>query len=421
MLTPAYAPTATERVLPRLALDFTTASLDARVTVTRALNTATRVNSSGFIAGVNANLPRFDYDPITLACKGLLIEESRANAFTYSQDFGNAIWVRSITNVSTDVAVSPDGTTNADSLIPTTATGNHSIRQPASLTNGVVYTMSGFFKANGYRRVMLRESTAFGYAAVFDLISGTVVGTSSATGTITNFGNGWYRCQMTFTSEWTNTSDMNIFVMPDNGTSYATASFTGDGTSNILAYGAQLEAGAFPTSYIPTTTTSVTRNADVVSMTGTNFSSWYNASEGTFVATSSTINLAASRPIFQTSTAGVVNGGQFVYYDPAGSRISIRDYDSGGSAVGVISYTGAGTPAVNTNYCMAFAYKTNSFAAAANGNAVAQDTTGTVSGTPDALYIGRDTAATYLNGYVRKINFYTMRLTNAEVQSFSKG
>jgi hypothetical protein len=282
MLTPAYAPTATERVLPRLALDFTTASLDSRVTVTRALNTATRVNSSGVIEIANANLPRFDFDPVSLTCKGLLIEESRANAFTYSQDFGNAVWVRAITNVSTDVAVSPDGTTNADSLIPTTATGNHSIRQPTSLTNGVVYTMSGCFKANGYRRVMLRESTAFGNAAVFDLISGTVVGTTSATGAITNFGNGWYRCQMTFTSGWTNTSDMNIFVMPDNGTNFATASFTGDGTSGAYIWGAQLEAGAFATSYIPTTTTSLTRNADVVTMTGTNFSDWYNVDAGSW-------------------------------------------------------------------------------------------------------------------------------------------
>jgi hypothetical protein len=67
MITPAYSPTATERVLPRMALDFTTGVLDSRVTITRALNTATRVNSSGFVEIVNANLPRFDYDPATLA------------------------------------------------------------------------------------------------------------------------------------------------------------------------------------------------------------------------------------------------------------------------------------------------------------------------------------------------------------------
>ena len=87
MITPAYSPTATERVLPRMALDFTTGVLDPRVTVTRALNTATRVNSSGLVEIVNANLPRFDYDPVTLAPKGLLIEEARTNLFFQSQAF----------------------------------------------------------------------------------------------------------------------------------------------------------------------------------------------------------------------------------------------------------------------------------------------------------------------------------------------
>ncbi len=338
MITSAYGLTATERVLPRLALDFTTAVADPRVVTARAANTATRFNQNGLIEIVNADLPRFDFSPTALTCRGQLIEETRANLFLNSLIDGTNLSTQSVT------------------------------------LSAVAYTLSFYG-------------------------SGSVAISGGHSATVSGVGDFPNRKTYTFT--------------PTAGSS----TFTVSGDVKF----AQLEAGAFATSYIPTTTASVTRNADVVSMTGTNFSSWYNASEGTFVATSSTINLAASRPIFQTSTAGVVNGGQFVYYDPAGSRISIRDYDSGGSAVGVISYTGAGTPAVNTNYCIAFAYKTNSFAAAANGNAVAQDTTGTVSGTPDALYIGRDTAATYLNGYVRKINFYTMRLTNAEVQSFSKG
>jgi len=85
MLTPGYNLTATERVLPRLALDFTTAVLDPRVTVTRALNTATRINSNGLVEGVNANLPRFDYNFATNSYKGILIEETRANSFIYSE------------------------------------------------------------------------------------------------------------------------------------------------------------------------------------------------------------------------------------------------------------------------------------------------------------------------------------------------
>jgi len=83
MITPAFGLTATERVLPRLALDFTTASLDPRITFTRttgASNPATYIDSSGVITAATNNQPRFDYDPVTLVCKGLLIEESRTNS-----------------------------------------------------------------------------------------------------------------------------------------------------------------------------------------------------------------------------------------------------------------------------------------------------------------------------------------------------
>jgi hypothetical protein len=84
MITPAYAPTATERVLPRLALDFTTAVADPRVATARAANTATRFNSSGIIEIVNADLPRFDFSPTALTCQGQLIEEARTNLFLNS-------------------------------------------------------------------------------------------------------------------------------------------------------------------------------------------------------------------------------------------------------------------------------------------------------------------------------------------------
>jgi hypothetical protein len=400
-------------------LDFTTANLDARVTVTRALNTATRVNSSGFVASVNADLPRFDFDPTTLACKGLLIEESRTNAITYSQDFGNAAWVRNITDVNTDVAASPDGTTNADKLIPTATSGVHGVYQDAALVNGTAYAFSGYFKADGYRRIMLRESTAFGYAVAFDLISGTVVGTSSATGVITDAGNGWWRCTMLFTSGWTNTSAMYAFVLPDNGTSYGTATFTGDGTSGVLAYGAQLEAGAFATSYIPTTTTSLTRNSDVVSMTGTNFSSWYNASEGTFEVVG---NMGFASPsIFQTfMMVGDANDNMQIFNNLSASRFR-GDIYSGGAIQKAFTYTSAGAPTSGTLYNIVLGMKANDFGMAINGNAVSTANSGAMPVAPAALYIGCvNTGFQQLGGWVQKLFYWPQKLTNSEIQAFSK-
>ena len=132
MITPSYATTATERVLPRMALDFTTGVLDPRVTVTRALNTATRVNSSGYVEIVNANLPRFDYDPVTLTPKGLLIEEARTNLLTYSEQFDNAAWGKQGSSVSQNVQTSPDGSVDADKLIEDATTGEHRLTIPSS-------------------------------------------------------------------------------------------------------------------------------------------------------------------------------------------------------------------------------------------------------------------------------------------------
>lgn len=121
MITPAYAPTATERVLPRMALDFTTATLDARVTIARALNTATRVNSSGYIEGVNANLPRFDFSPTSIGtCLGLLIEEARSNIILQSADLATT-WTVLTAAVQADQTTAPDNTLSSDKIVPDSA------------------------------------------------------------------------------------------------------------------------------------------------------------------------------------------------------------------------------------------------------------------------------------------------------------
>ena len=122
MITPSFALTATERALPKLALDFTTASLDSRITFTRSLGTATVVNSSGNVVTVAADTPRFDYSPITLVCKGLLIEEARTNIVTYSEDCRDTADAGSTrpwsyfanTSVTPDNITSPNGATDAD-------------------------------------------------------------------------------------------------------------------------------------------------------------------------------------------------------------------------------------------------------------------------------------------------------------------
>jgi hypothetical protein len=408
MITPAYSTTATERVLPRMALDFTTGVLDSRVTVTRALNTATAVNSSGLVAIVNANLPRFDYNPATLAPNGLLIEESRANLLTRSSELATAPWTTNQVTVSADATTSPDGTANADKVIPSIVSGAHNIYQSYVYT-AVAHTLSVYAKAGGYNWIRL-GSMFTGQGVFFDVANG-VVGTVSAgyAGTITAAGNGWYRCTVTRTA--TAGADLAGFYVSNSG---STVSFAGDGTSGVFAWGAQLEIGAFATSYIPTTTTSLTRNADGVSMTGTNFSSWYNQSQGTLVLGGDVLRAPTGGVNFATLFFDYSN---FIRIRCNSSSTPEGNITTGGSSVMGLS---SGNISSNTPFKAALAYATNNSNFGLNGTNAATDTSVSLP-SPNRLGIGSlEGASGFMAGHISFINYYPQRLLNAELAAFSK-
>jgi hypothetical protein len=405
MITPSYSATATERVLPRMALDFTTGTLDPRVTVTRALNTATRVNASGFIETVSANLPRFDYNPSTLAPKGLLIEESRTNALTYSNDFNNVIWTK--TNCSIVLAgTSPDGTANTNVLVENSASGNHWF----FTANAVIgsYTLSVYAKPDTRNWLVMRVTLATGNAIAFFNVSTGVVGTLAAglTATITPAGNGFYRCSISGTL-------VVGAVVIGAASADGVASYAGNSGNALGLYGAQLEAGAFATSYIPTTTLAVLRNADQVTMTGTNFSDWFNASEGAvFVQIFRGDATGASRGAWRIDSGATNNG---MDYRPYGSNNTVNI--SGASQVDI--YPGGGV--ANSVVRNVFGYKVNNFAAATNGGAAVTDTLGNLP-TVNQMVIGGLSSATgqILCGHVQKMSYWPQRLTEAEIRAFSK-
>lgn len=418
MITPSFGLTATERVLPKLALDFTTALLDPRVTFTRSGNTATVVNSSGLIATINADLPRFDYDPATLTCKGLLIEEGRTNICLQSQDFSTT-WYNGQSSEAVNVAVSPDGTQNADKLIEDTNAGSHQIRQDVT-TTAVSTTFSVFVKAaeRSWVALAFTDSSNAIRVTYFDVGAGAV-GTVGAntTASIRDAGNGWWRCAITLSAAFAGANNLRIqLATGDNGNSY-----TGNGTDGIYIWGAQLEAGAFPTSYIPTTTTALTRNADVAVMTGTNFSNWFNASEGTFSikadlfdATSTAVNPfgqvygTATTTLYMGKRVGGSGTNNFQFFVIDTTTQAFVQADS------VLSISNVFRTGVS-------AYKANSFQAACAKVLGTQDTSGTVPSGMTAFNLGSSgTATAYLNGHIAKVNYWPQCLTNAEVQAFSK-
>ena len=277
MITPAFSLTATERVLPKLALDFTTASLDSRVTFTRttgASNPATYVNSSGVVTAATNNQPRFDYDPAALTCKGLLIEESRANLVTYSQDFTNAAWTGgTLTNMTLGAASgnSPDGTADAGVLTATDPACSYQSANSIATTIVGTQTMSIYVKSTNRQwwRIRVYRTSANAATCWFDLQNG-VVGSNASVGsltfssaTISNAGNGWWRISMVVSSSAAGTN-ANFWAAPATSNGGTSGGAIGDA---LNIWGHQYETGAFATSYIPTTSAALTRNADVATMT----------------------------------------------------------------------------------------------------------------------------------------------------------
>jgi len=359
--------------------------------------------------------PRFDYDPVTLAPRGLLIEEARTNLVTYSDDFGNAAWVKVATTVATNVTPSPDGTASADRLVSTAATAQQWMDAPAaSVTTGVSYAFSVYVKASEYTLVQLRFNNAvFSGAeyATFNLANGTITQSTGSGHTITNAGNGWYRCTVIGVATATTTTGpaINLVTNPTGGRN---PTITGNGTSGIYIWGAQLEQAAFATSYIPTVASTVSRSADIAQMTGTNFSTWYNQSEGTFISD-------ASSSIVDTTTRSVLT--VYASGTPANNIRLLntlqRQFSVNNS--GAQADLDAGDPASNVPNKIGAAYNTNDFALSLNGGTVATDTLGTVP-TVNTLGLGaNEFDASKLNGHLRAVAYYNTRLPNTQLQTLT--
>ena len=349
--------------------------------------------------------PRFDYDPVTLAAKGLLIEEQRTNLLVRSEELDNAAWTKSAVTITANATAAPDGTSTADKLTPDVTLATHFAGQTVT-TTAVAHTYSAYLKAGGYSWAIL-YAAGVNQGVYFDLANG-VVGSSfigaPTSSSITPVGNGWYRCSITFTA--TTGTAARVYASSANTVS----TFAGDGTSGIFVYGAQLEAGAFATSYIPTVASQVTRSADQASMTGTNFSSWYNQPQGTFVA------------IF-TPDLGLTSNATRVMSTTSGG-VSNRVVDTYVSGTNWVNYNGTTTTTVGAAVAtsipqrIAIAYTTANYGYVLNGGSVTVDTTALVN-TPTLFNIGNMNTASQLNGHIRQIAYYNTRLPNATLQALT--
>jgi hypothetical protein len=402
VLTPGWAGDSLARAaqaVPSLDLNFAaTKTVGPLVTFTRA-SSATFIDSDGLIKTAAINEPRFDHNPTTTESLGLLVEEQRTNLVLRSEEFDNAGWntpLPSIATVTPNAQIAPNGTLTADTF--TTASGTPALFQTVACLASTTYTWSFYVKLG----TMAAADFRF---AVRDDSNGVFIAQDIAP-SITPVTTEWRRVTYTFT-----TPVGCVLVRP-----YPYRFIPATYGTTVFLWGAQLEAGSFPTSYIPTTTTAVTRSADVASITGTNFSSWYRQDEGTVFAE---VVSAPNNTIAQLA-ADISDA-------PGTERIFVRRTGAGSLAVAVIdggvtqADVGAG-PVISggARYATAASYRLNSINLATNGQIGTEDTTATVP-TPDRMFIGQNFASTQqVGGTIKRLAFFPQRLPDSTLQAITQ-
>ena len=342
--------------------------------------------------------PRFDFDPVTLQPRGLLVEEQRTNLALYSEQFNDAYWTKNGSTITANSGVAPDGTTTADLMILTANEGR--VQRNITTTSNSASIYVKFVSGTG----LFAIDTNGGVAAdktLFNLNTGAVVSTGAANSnsTITPVGNGWYRVS---TARGLTTGLTLFFGL-------ATGSLAGD---QLLIWGAQLEAGAFATSYIPTVASTVTRSADIANMTGSLFSQWYGQSEGTFVISTSPIAVD-NDIVFSVSNSGGYNNSIYFPADSGSQFIVVN----GGAVQANID---AGTVTANTTNKIAGAYRASNFAASVGGGAVVATTSGTIPTVDRAVVGGLEVnTANRFNGHIRSIDYIPARAADFQLQALS--
>jgi hypothetical protein len=303
------------------------------------------------------NIPRLDYSNGT--CPSLLVEPQRTNLFTYSSSFDNAAWTKVSSTATANTTISPSGIQDADTIAFSSGGYVGQI-----LTSSGAHSYSVYAKYIGTQWLYVQNYNGNDFGAWFDIQNG-VVGTieSGVTASIEQAENGFYRCTITMTASSSSSSYWVFFNTTGNG------SFTRTGSSYF--WGAQLEAGSYATSYIPTTSASVTRNADVISKTG--ISSLIGQTEGTIFV--DFYNYANNSTIQGTPLAISNSGfyGDAIYFEQYLGNWYAAIWN--GTSQQFIANAGTLSEGVHR---FALAYKANDIAFYVDGNQIATDNSATI-------------------------------------------
>ena len=364
------------------------------------------------IKEVTGDQPRLNYDinanGQVQSCPSLLLEPASTNLITYSEDFSNAAWIKLNSTITSNSIVSPNGTLNADKIVESATIGGHSIS--FNHTSSANMSFSVFVKLGERTFVQLQALGVGSTDCIFNLSDGTIVSTESgATANIKDYGNGWYRCSISYTSTGTNNPAIKIYNNSD--------SYQGDGTSGIYIFGAMLEESSYSTSYIPTLSgASQTRTIEICEKTG--LTNYIGQTEGTMYWEGKFQD--AQNPILMQIVPSSANYQSSIYieFNKASNTIRLNIYDSG---VLQTAFSTAATP--ETKYKIALAYKQNDIQGYVNGVSIGSSTIATIQSGLDKLLIGSLVAYPTNNAFVGSkttgVRLYQTRLTNAQLQTLT--
>ena len=380
-----------------------------------------RVNSTfvGSIDNVSVkevfenDVPRLDYSG-GASCASLLLEPQRTNLIPYSESFDNAAWTKSEVNVQADVVISPDGTTNADLIKENSANALHWIGDSITVTSGESYTVSVFAKKKERSVLQIILSTNFLPAsyANYDLDNGLV---SASGGNITtkidDYENGWFRCSITFTAT-SSASGTPLLALQNSTTASRGASYQGDGTSGLYLWGAMVEQGSYPTSYIISNSGSTTtRTADVCNNAGT--SATFNDSEGVLFAEIAALTEVGDGTTRLSISDGSQDNNITIGYSATNTLRTIIRSGASNQALMTSSQT-------ITNYLkVGIKYKANDFALWVNGVEVATDTSGLAPVGLSELSFDRGDAALPFYGKCKQLMVFDEALSDEELSDLT--
>ena len=373
-------------------------------TFTRA-SSATRVNESGLIEIVASGVPRIDY--LDNADGHLLLEPSRTNLFSYSNDFSNAAWTKSAVTMTSASSISPDGTNNAWKIQGDGTSTTVRVYETETLTANTTHYLSVFAKkgTNNYLRFLF-SSFDGSSSAGYDLNAGTATGNNAS---IVDYGNGWYKCILFANITSPDVSGTINIYLTKSDTVTAFDDNTEAANAYAYIYGAQLEAGSYATSYIPTSGSAVTRAADNASQT---------PPSGVIGQTEGTLFVKFNADGLSTAARAIV----YITQDSTTANRIAMQYTAGGQVQAIASRAGVTQGSVVhtiTGLCKAaFAYSASGYELFINGSSI-----GTFSGSlPVSLLkidLGNITSLATMGGSLSQVQLYNTRLSSSQLKSLT--